>query len=162
MSRAAPDSRQHKMSELLLPYRHMPMLVLNSSNLQRDRRVNCCYSKDGGSNDKTCAREYLSCIQGCTDNTRVSIDQCLANSNDYNEVVLDTWKEGGWGSSTHLGIGRYVEALALDVRASNVTLGLALAVQNAAQRAGLPLAMLAFNCSNKVAPFAPYSLSLFI
>jgi hypothetical protein len=159
MSRAAPNSTAYQVSQLLLPCRHMPMLVLNSTNLQEDRRVSCCYAHDEGTNLRPCATPggNSSCIPGCGQNNVTSIETCVAKSHEYNEVVLDTWKEGGWDNPPGLGLRRYVEALALDVQASNLTLGLVLAVQQAALQAGLPLDILAFDPSKR-APFAPHPL----
>jgi hypothetical protein len=175
MSNAAPDTAVYEVSQLLLPYRHMPMLVLNAARLQEDGRVNCCYFGDGGTNQRHCATPGgdSSCVPGCSGSKETSIEKCIAKSHEYNEVVLDTFKEGGWGNSSRLGMGRYIDALALNVQASNVTLNLALAVQQAARQAGMPLILLSFDSpiqrapllsfdsSILRAPFAPHSLSLF-
>jgi hypothetical protein len=162
MSHAAPDTPVFEVSPLLLPYRHMPMLVLNAARLQADGRVNCCYLGDGGTNRRLCATPggNSSCVPGCSGSKERSIEKCVAKSQVYNEIVLDTFEEGGWGNSPRSGMGRYIDALALDVHATQVAVNLTLAVQLAAQQAGMPLVLLSFDSIQRAAPFAPHSLSL--
>jgi len=143
-----------RIGEQMIEYTYMPMLVLRRSAAAE--RMNCCYPHDGGSNRVNCPLGGdAHCTPGCFPYAlrHVPLETCLQRTGPgYNELVLDVWRDGGWGAGAAL--AHFVQAIAIDSRASRVTLALARAVQDAASVAdGLPLPLLEYNPGNAAAPF---------
>jgi len=134
----------------MLDYRYLPTIVLDETAV--DNRFSCCYPNDGGSMAVLCTPlgGDDSCVPGCrlqsdrglelgSDLMAFSKEQlkdCLeaqvaASTNgmdEYNEVILDTWRNGGWSLAE-----RTPRALFIDVRASAAGMQLAWDVQAAIQ-----------------------------
>jgi len=147
-----------RIGELLVPYQHMPIVILNASSIKD--RVNCCTPFDAGSNGRKCPTlggdEH--CVPGCVNLHRRDVEACFSDTHYFwNEVVLDVWKDGGWGEGAMK--GRYITALALDVNASSITRKLARDVQRAAAAEGLPLPLFAFDPKHQTAPFKFWRLA---
>ena len=160
----------HRIGVSLTDYRHMPMVVLNASAAAA--RLSCCWPYDRGTNALRCATPGgggTLCIPGCRQAGRRSdlapssggqaggdtarLASCLAaTTGKYNEVVLDTWRDGGWGRGPAL--RRWVLAIAIHVLASNTTWALARAVRAAACSNGLPLPLLMYDPRAAASPFS--------
>ena len=144
------------MGEALAEFRHMPMLILRSPAAAD--RLNCCYPGDQGSNFATPGCPVGGgphCVPGCSTRALIgaSLERCLAQTRGrYNEVVLDTWRDGGWGRGAAL--GRMISALAIHARASPATSALARQVQLAAWSDGLALPLLEYKPDRAAAPFS--------
>mmetsp|Transcript_15577 Transcript_15577/g.43641 ORF Transcript_15577/g.43641 Transcript_15577/m.43641 type:complete len:528 (-) Transcript_15577:295-1878(-) len=146
---AHKGSMKWEIGEQMKPYYHMPILLLNATSIQD--RVNCCAPWDAATNNRRC--ETLggndTCIPGCA-KLRLRKDlvhECFPETHGlYNEIVLDVWRDGGWGDGAEK--AKYITGFALDVNASNITRRLALEVQGAAGADGLRLPLYWFNSSH--------------
>ena len=130
----------------------LPFVVLKDSEAVRSR-FSCCHAQDSGSIWTTCSPlgGDEGCTPGCSshyEQPSSRIEQCLSDMQvwlcgsqqtwcpqAYNEVILDSWRDGGWDRA------RMVAAVAVAHDASDRALALAREVHAAAlaEIPGIPL-----------------------
>ena len=173
ISKRMPDMFEPEYVDVLVErgFRRLPFVLLDTNVTAVRDRISCCYAKDGGSIVATCSppgggntgctpgcqhdsfppAQLQACLDGYLENMhncKIHPSWCSATYfNAYNEVILDTWREGGWDKAS------YVLAVGIPSDASEAVVQLGYEVHAAALASGADVPFLRYDGAATKYPF---------